>query len=358
MSNPDKIVESLYLALHMEISDKHKLKPSEIIELLVTNGRFYTKDGFYFDRGKLVTLDYIEEKCIKAGLFNSTDINKVTDSLLKFKTKEDINFYDLYGSHLKVETEKPPIYDMLFNKELDYVCRSMAKSKIPYFVILAGINKAGKSIIMRILKHIFKDFTNAVTVESISTSFGLAPYARSLLCMGDDLGIEKLNSNVGSFKSIISGDTVSINEKHKSQYSIKVVANTVLGCNLLPYITVEDDGLMRRLLYFDFKDQLDVSLFNDDTAELERQIEQAANYIFTNRIDYQRSDLEAINLESQKAFFETTTMVKSYLSCVANHNLDTAYASYSLHCMRDNSRCCTKQKFEMIINAYIKIAKK
>lgn len=355
----EELLSKLATAVALRTDAKLPLKDlnKRMVHGLITSDRFYTHNGYFYDRDKLITLREMEYFCQKAGLYLASDYNLVIEGLLKKAPIGEPNPYDSYGGHLNHCTTKPAIYDALLTPDLEFVLQCIAFGKIPYFIILGGINKAGKSIIMRILQHMFKGFVGAVTIESINSQFGLAPYSRNLLCMGDDLGVEHLSSNVGSFKSIVTGNTVLINEKHKSQYPLQVQANTVLGCNLLPVINVEDDGLMRRLLYFKFSEKLDVMLFNDDTEELEAQIKQAAEYLFTHRHKVDRTRIEAINKQSQIDFFDAHQAVIFHKTRLPSHNPANEYRSYVITIDMMGLKPVSEIKYKRIVTAYKELIK-
>ncbi len=121
---------------------------------------------------------------------------------------------------------------------------------IQKFYVFYGAPGTGKSTILNIINMIFQGYS--------------ASFDSKALAKGSDFALETLKDNPllaieheGNFKqiednrkinAIVSHDTISVNEKYKSQYALKFRTTLFMGTNEPVKITDANSGLVRRMV--------------------------------------------------------------------------------------------------------------
>lgn len=194
---------------------------------------------------------------------NSNDYYKWLDGKIIFKDditkKEDYATFKLPYSMEKEE----PIY---WNKLLGRLYSPEERRKIEYaigaviagesvnlqkFFIFVGDAGTGKSTIIKIIDDMFRGYNSSgINLESICMGKDFALESLSdnpLIATQDDVELDKITENA-RLNSIISHETLTINEKHKKLYQAKFRTMIFAGANREVKITDARSGLLRRII--------------------------------------------------------------------------------------------------------------
>ena len=122
---------------------------------------------------------------------------------------------------------------------------------IQKFVALYGAGGTGKSTVLRIIEQLFEGYCctfNAKSLGSSNNSFALEAFRNNpLVAIEDDSKLSKIEDNT-RLNSLISHETMLINEKFKTQYENSFKAFLFIGTNEPVMITDAKSGLLRRLI--------------------------------------------------------------------------------------------------------------
>ena len=193
---------------------------------------------------------------------NSNDYYKWLDGKIIFKNdvtkKEDYATFKLPYSMEKEE----PVY---WNRLLDRLYSPEERRKIEYaigaviagesvnlqkFFIFVGDAGTGKSTILGIIDEMFRGYTSSINIEAIGMGKDFALETLSdnpLIAIQDDVELDHITENA-RLNSIISHETLTVNEKHKKLYQAKFRTMIFAGANREVKITDARSGLLRRVI--------------------------------------------------------------------------------------------------------------
>ena len=122
---------------------------------------------------------------------------------------------------------------------------------IQKFIVLYGSAGSGKSTILNIIQMIFDGYYSifdAKELASSNNSFSLESFKNNpLVSIQHDGDLSKIEDNT-KINSIVSHETMEINEKFKSKYTNKFNSFLFMGTNKPVKITEAKSGLIRRLI--------------------------------------------------------------------------------------------------------------
>ena len=96
-------------------------------------------------------------------------------------------------------------------------------------------------------KIVGEKFTSNVLLDQFGNRFIFANMLGKYLNIGDDNGKNDELQNVGTLKSIVTGNRVTIDRKNIAPIEVRIFAKQLFATNILPYIDFTDGGIMRRL---------------------------------------------------------------------------------------------------------------
>lgn len=118
-------------------------------------------------------------------------------------------------------------------------------------LVFFGKPGEGKSTIMDIFEDLFEGYTMTFEVAEIvsaNSQFALAQFANNaLVAIDQDGDLSKVQDNT-RLNKLIAHDKIVINEKHKTQFTIRPSAIGIVGTNKPVRITDAKSGLVRRIL--------------------------------------------------------------------------------------------------------------
>ena len=147
---------------------------------------------------------------------------------------------------------------------------------IQKFFVLYGSAGSGKSTVLNLISRLLDDHVgrfDAAALGRPSDQFALEPFkSNPRVAIQHDGNLSRIADN-SRLNSLISHETMVMNEKGKSLYEFKSEAMLFVGTNLPVRITDSKSGLTRRLIDVEPSGRkLDISLYNDimDRIEGER----------------------------------------------------------------------------------------
>jgi hypothetical protein len=122
---------------------------------------------------------------------------------------------------------------------------------IQKFLVFYGTQGSGKSTIINIIQDLFTGYTmsfDAKALTSNNNAFGLEMFKNApLVAIQHDGDLSKIEDNT-KFNSLISHESMLVNEKFKPQYESAFHAFPILGTNSAVKITDAKSGIIRRLI--------------------------------------------------------------------------------------------------------------
>ena len=186
----------------------------------------------------------LDEKLI----FSNTETNKkdYASKKLNYPLEQGpIPAYDKLISTLYTETERHKI-----EWAIGSIVSGEAK-KIQKFMVLYGSAGTGKSTILNIIQQLFEGYYSVFDARALGSSsnqFALEAFRTNpLVAIQHDGDLSKIEDNT-RLNSVVSHETMTINEKHKQQYAGKFNCFLFMGTNKPVKITDAKSGLIRRLI--------------------------------------------------------------------------------------------------------------
>lgn len=157
----------------------------------------------------------------------------------------DISAYDKLMSTLYLPEER---------KKIEWAIGSIVtgdSKKIQKFLVLYGAAGTGKSTVLNIIQQLFEGYYSvfdAKALGSSTNSFALESFkSNPLVAIQHDGDLSRIEDNT-RLNSLVSHETMTVNEKFKSQYSTRFKCFLFMGTNKPVKITDGKSGLLRRLI--------------------------------------------------------------------------------------------------------------
>lgn len=122
--------------------------------------------------------------------------------------------------------------------------------KFNKILILDGGGSNGKSTLIRAIENIVGD-KNCSSIDI--TKVGVERFAafgmyNKLINFCSEVDPKLAFAKTGPLKAITGGDPVSIEEKHKGQFSAKLLAKFIISYNTMPFFPDSSEGMRRRIM--------------------------------------------------------------------------------------------------------------
>lgn len=170
--------------------------------------------------------------------------------------------------------------------------------KIQKFFVFYGAPKTGKSTILNIIEKLFEGYYAAFDAKSLGSAgatFALEPFRDNpLVAIQQDGDLSRIEDNT-RLNSIVSHETMLINEKHKQQYSMDFHSMLFMGTNKPVKITDAKSGILRRLI---------------DISPTEQKIPKKRYFELLHEIDY---ELGAIAYHCKEVYEEDPNAYDDYI---------------------------------------------
>lgn len=123
--------------------------------------------------------------------------------------------------------------------------------KLQKFLVFYGSGGSGKSTMLNIIQQLFEGYWisfNAKELGMSNNTFALAPFSNDpLLAIQHDGDLSRIEDNT-LLNSIVSHETMQVNEKFKAAYDIRPTTFLMMATNKPVKITDAKSGLIRRLI--------------------------------------------------------------------------------------------------------------
>ena len=258
-----------FYAIWDEQQNKWLTDPMEVIRLVDSDIWNYANKNKAKYKDKNVTVLTMEND--DTGIFrkyvnfirNMPDNYHPLDSKIRFAN--DVITRESYSSRfVPYGLEKGPIdsYDKLMSvlyepaerDKLEWAIGAILTGDSKYlqkFIVLYGESGSGKSTFLNILQKLVEGYHitfNAKSLVNNGDSFATEIFKTNpLVAIQHDGDLSKIEDN-STLNSIISHESIVINEKHKSQYSMSINCFLFMGTNRPVKIQEAKSGLIRRLI--------------------------------------------------------------------------------------------------------------
>lgn len=119
------------------------------------------------------------------------------------------------------------------------------------FLVLYGAPGTGKGTIIKLIHKLFEEYVsvfNAKALGSSTNQFALQAFrSNPLVAIQYDGDLSKIDDNT-NLNSIVSHESMEVNEKHKASYTASFNCFLIMGTNKPVKITDAQSGLIRRLI--------------------------------------------------------------------------------------------------------------
>ena len=145
------------------------------------------------------------------------------------------------------------LYDEVERRKIEWTIGSILSGdskRIQKFVVFYGSSGSGKSTILRIMEKLFEGYWVPFDSKALGSngSFALELFkSNPLVAIQHDGDLSRIEDNT-KINSIVSHETMVVNEKFKSQYSLEFKTFLVLATNSPVRITDSKSGIIRRLI--------------------------------------------------------------------------------------------------------------
>lgn len=229
---------------------------SKYVETIIEKYNFQFSDGVYLINGKVITIDNIYRLMWKEEKLLPTEVDAIIENIEKIS--EPMELQAEIFERIKAKAKKgKSLYlqslDDIYGDVIDFrriFHNILVPNTKPLFHIFYddGVGGTGKSTLLEVLTMIVgENFTSNVLLDQFGNRFIFANMLGKYLNIGDDNGKNDELQNVGTLKSIITGNRVTIDRKNISPIEVRIFAKQLFATNILPYIDFTDGGIMRRL---------------------------------------------------------------------------------------------------------------
>jgi Family of unknown function (DUF5906) len=146
------------------------------------------------------------------------------------------------------------LYDPEERQKLEWIIGAIASgdsTSIDKFIVLYGETGTGKSTYLNIVQKLFEIYTStfdAAALTGLNNTFGTGAFRTNpLVAIQHDADLSKIERNE-TINSIVSHESIIINQKYLTPYSTVLSAILLIGTNKSVKITDAKSGIIRRLI--------------------------------------------------------------------------------------------------------------
>lgn len=330
-----KELESYFISYLRPASDN-----AEYVEKIIEKYDFKFSDGVYIIRGKVITLDDIYRLLWKEEKLLPTEVDSIIENIEKISEPMELQneiFEKIKSRMVEGKSKYLASLDVIYPdiKWRDILYNILVPKTTPLFHIFYddGVGGTGKSTLLEVLtKIVGENLVSNVLLDQFGNRFIFANMLGKYLNIGDDNGKNDELENVGTLKSIITGNRVTIDRKNIAPIEVRIFAKQLFATNILPYIDFTDGGIMRRLNIVPMNKVIpkDLPLCELDAKEIGRIIYEVLMYGQDLKVG--QSELAIISSPLYRFYRDST---------------DKSYDNYRFFCNNYGFRCMNITNFEV-----------
>ena len=234
---------------------KPQTDASKYVESIITKYNIKFSDGVYILGGRVMSMDMIYRLMWKNERLLPTDVDNIIENIEKIS--EPLELQGQIFEHIKSRSK---FGVSRYLASLDYLYPNIKWREVLYNILVPktrplfhifyddGVGGTGKSTLLEVLtKIVGEGFVSNVLLDQFGNRFIFSNMLGKYLNIGDDNGKNDELQNVGTLKSIITGNRVTIDRKNINPIEVRIFAKQLFATNILPYIDFTDGGIMRRL---------------------------------------------------------------------------------------------------------------
>lgn len=151
------------------------------------------------------------------------------------------------------------------------------------FFIFRGEGGTGKSTFQDlIVKLVGENNRSRVGIDKMDADYYLATLLSKLVNIDDDAVDGKVLENTGRFKSLVSGNEITVRQIFKEPVTFTPFATCMFSCNKLPRIMDKTSGLYRRLVIIELNNKIN----NPDPLFLMKLTERDMEYFLFKAVHW------------------------------------------------------------------------
>lgn len=228
--------------------------------------------------------------------------------------------------------------------------------------ILTGEGANGKSTFISVLSRILgNENISALDLKNLSDRFSTVRLYKKLANLGDDIS-EEFNSDVSTFKKVVTGDRIDAEEKGQPKFEFEPYCKLVFSANTIPRIKDKTGAARRRLLIIPFNAKLTEEALGENydpqiTWKLQKQ--EAIEYFIKlgveglKRVLQNRKFTSSAKVQKElEDYAERNNPILSFIKdCedeeiqIINEPLNDVYQKYQGFCIRNGYTSLAKNEF-------------
>lgn len=223
---------------------------------------------------------------------NKTDINTI---YIPYAYNNDPPYSPRIDQFMK-EVTGGDVLKITFLYQIAGYCL-LKKNIFEKFVIFKGEGGTGKSTYMNLLHKMVGGDINCghIGLAEFDKDYYLSTLVGKLVNIDDDVVDGKILENTGRFKSIISGNIISVRDIYRAVMDFLPYVTCVFSCNRLPRIMDRTSGLYRRMILI----ELNQKVAKPDPLFMNKVTEQDMEYFLFKAV-------EGIKLAIEEGRFRVT----------------------------------------------------
>lgn len=209
---------------------------------------------------------------------NKSDINTI---YIPYEYNPDPVYSPRIDQFMKELTGGDPV-KMLFLYQVAGYCL-LKKNLFEKFVICKGEGGTGKSTYTNLLHKMVGGDVNCshIGLADFDKDYYLATTVGKLVNIDDDVVDGKTLENTGRFKSIISGNVISVRQIYREVMDFMPYITCIFSCNRLPRIMDKTSGLFRRMILIELNNKVQ----NPDPLFINKVTESDMEYFLFKAVE-------------------------------------------------------------------------
>lgn len=243
---------------------------------------FDIDDNFLIQLAARNSMQAIHDTAFEKFLFTSFPKDSLTNELLELETNDNLQRETsvIFKPVNSVGNIKIAPQLIVLQRMLGYTLLPRTICNSDKCLILYGVAGSGKSTLAKLLGYLL---TGKKNLSGLTTSFcaieknqyALAPFKTTPLLVVNELPDRFSNDIRGTLNALISGESVDINEKFKTNCSMQIPAKILLIGNVLPKISDTSGSLARRSIIVNF--EYNVSKTNQAIENIDEELIKPEN---------------------------------------------------------------------------------